>query len=344
MKIYNITHSSDIDGLASAALLAHCYGMPARNVFFSQPSGKQFEDSVKLIKRLAGKGNLLVLTDLAMNKSNNKKMAEALSSFKRKGNSIIWLDHHSWDQSSVNALSKYCDIIVMGELPFCGADLVYRLLCEKDAVGGELARIAHFADFAIYPKRYEKLIWNINYTQKILGTDDRIDSPKLRRLVSLLSMGRYDDRYITSVAKAYIRRSKPYMDALMKNATAANVNGVRIAVGFSKKISNQVACIDMLKRFRADVAVYVPTDTGHCSIRCQSRIDRKRMVRVGGVDGARLARTLGGNGHPLASGFAIEVGRGLTEDGIERIRNLIIEKARDVYGNQKVIRRQRRTR
>ncbi len=331
MKIYNITHSSDIDGLASAALLVHCYGMPVRNVFFSQPGGKPFEDGLRLIKRLGGKGNLLVLTDLAMNKSNNKKMAVALSSFKRKGNSIIWLDHHGWDESSVKALSKYCDIIVTGELPFCGADLVYKLLCEKDALGDELAKIAHLADFAIYPKKYGKLIWNINYTQKVLGTDERIDSPKLRRLVSLLSMGRYNDKYITSVANAYIKMSKPYMDALMKGATAVNVNGIRIAIGFSKKISNQVACIDMLERFGADVAVYVPTDTGHCSIRCQSRIDRKRMVRIGGVDGAKLARAFGGNGHPLASGFAIEVGNGLTKQGVEKTRELIIENARKVY-------------
>jgi len=219
----------------------------------------------------------------------------------------------------------------MGELQVCGAELVYKFLCKKDSFGDELTRIAHLADFAIYPKKYERLIWDINFAQKILGADDRMDSPKLRRLVSLLAEGRYRDEYITSIADAYRKRSKPYMDSLMKSVKVASVNNLRIAIGFSEKISNQVACIDMLKKFRADIAIYVPTDVGHCSIRCESKIDRKRMIRVGGVDGAKLARALGGNGHPLASGFTIDVGEGLTKAGIEKTRNRIIETARKVY-------------
>ena len=335
MSIYNITHGSDIDGLASAALLVHYYGVPVKNIFFSQPNGKQFDDELALIRRIRGTGNLLVITDLAMNKDNNGKMAAALASFRRKskGNRIIWLDHHSWDRSSVDAISKYCDIIIEGEIPVCGAELVYKLLCDKDAFGAELARIAHLADFAIYPKRYEQLIWKINYAQKILGADDRLDNSKLRRLVSLIARGRYRDRYITSIADAYIKRSRPYMESLMKSAKAIDIGKIRLVLGFSEKVSNQVACIEMLKRFRADMAVYVPVDTGHCSIRCSSRVDRKRMVRVGGVDGAKLARALGGNGHPLASGFAVGVkGKKLTASEIENIEKSILEKARKIYG------------
>jgi len=79
MNIYNITHSSDIDGLASAALLVHYYSIPTRNVFFAQPGGKPLEEMIKLIRGLKGSGNLLVISDLAVNPKNDRRIAGALS-------------------------------------------------------------------------------------------------------------------------------------------------------------------------------------------------------------------------------------------------------------------------
>lgn len=333
MSVYNVTHSSDIDGLASAALLVRNYGVPLENVFFINYSGRIFEEAVRAIKKIKGSGNVLIITDFGADKSIFEKEVKAIENFKKKGNAILWFDHHPWEAKQTEKMSKYCDVLVNGELHLCGAELVQRFLCRKDGFNLELARIAHLADFAIYPKKYYKLIWNLNYAQKILGKDETAQSGKLRKLVSLIAQGRYSDNYIITAAERYIRRSKPYMDALMKGVHVEKLNGVKLAIGFSEKISSQVACIGMLERFRADVAVYVPIDSGRCSIRCKSRIDRKEMVRVGGVDGSKLARALGGGGHPLASGFAIKTGgKRLAAAEMEKSKDWIIDNARKIYG------------
>lgn len=323
-----------MDGITSAALLVRCFGMPIKNVFFSQPDGNVFNQSMAAIKKLKGSGNLLIVTDIAVDKSNTKIVADALREFRKNNNKVIWLDHHEWDISTVKELSKYCDFIIAGQLRVCAAELVYRILCDKSNLCDELVKIAHFADFAIYPKKYEKQIWIVNHAMKILRLNESLDNPRLRKLVLLVSKGKYNDRYVVSAANRYLKRRKPHMDALLEDTKVMNIGKIRLAIGYSEKLSNQEASMELLDRFGADIAVYVPTDTGNCSIRCKSHVDKSGMLRIGGVDGSKLARALGGGGHPLASGFPLTAygNKNFTKEDIEKAEKKIIGKAQLIYG------------
>ena len=216
MKIYQLTHSSDLDGMASAALMRHYYGIPLDRIFFANYDGEIFKDAVSAIKGIKGKGDLLLISDFGMNAKNVKPMKDALQRFKAQGNYVIWLDHHPWTELETKELAKVCDILVNGELTSCGTELVYKFLCKRDAFGDKLVAITHLADFVdtcffmhrdcfakqmkhitkkakskfdVQSAREERIIKRIGTVIKVLGRGDSASSPDLRKLVDIISRG-----------------------------------------------------------------------------------------------------------------------------------------------------------
>ncbi len=288
--------------MASAALLMHYYKMPSKNVFFINYGGEILGKTLDEIEKIKGKGNVLVISDFGMVNDNGSRMGDVLSEFKVRGNHIIWLDHHVWKEKEIEKMSKFCDFMVVGEnLNFCGTELVYKFLCEKDNFGDELARITHFADFALKSKSDADnlLIKKITMAMHSMG-DDSPTNPMLREFIECLAKGDFDCKIINEHYERYMKETGPLMDELMESAEIFEVNGVRIAVGFNKKLSHQEACMEMIDRLNVDISIYISNESGHSSIRS------KRDAKSWGVVSIGLATALGGGGHPLASGFSLE--------------------------------------
>lgn len=324
LKIYSITHSSDLDGMASAALLVHYYKMPIQNLCFTNYSGRIYRDTLDFISNIKGSGNLLVISDFGMIDDNLKSMGAALSKFRKKGNYTIWLDHHIWDNRAVEGISKFCDLIVVGEnLNFCGTELVYKFLCKKSKFGDELARITHLSDFALASKSKKEnhLIDKIAYGIKELGTDNATN-PETREFVSCLAKGDIDCKIINDAYEKYMKRSRPFLKKVLSTAKIIEVNKVRIAVSFGIGVSSQEACMTMISKLKTDIAIYVGIKEGHSSIRSV------RDSKSWGVDSSEIANAFLGGGHPLASGFSLESsGYDLSDKGAQ---SEIIEKIRKI--------------
>ncbi|MFI5412739.1 MAG: DHH family phosphoesterase [Candidatus Micrarchaeales archaeon] len=332
MKLYNVTHSSDLDGMASAALLVHYYDMPLDHVRFINYGGKIFDDCTDFIASIKGTGNLLVVSDFGMVDNIIGKMEKALISFKKKGNKIIWLDHHLWSKSAIERLGKVCDFMIVGEnKDYCGTELVYRFLCDKDKFGDRLAKITHLADFALESESKEEnhLIDKIAYGIKYLRSDD-IANRDLLDFVSCLAKGDIDCEIINNAYNKYMKESRPYLEKLLKSAKIIEVNGVKIAVGFGTHVSHQEACMTMLKTLKTDISIHIGAEKGNSSIRSI------RDPKSWGVDSVGIANAFLGGGHPLASGFSLEKsGYDLTDktsqkEIIEKIRKVSVK----LYGKK----------
>lgn len=300
--IYSLTHAVDLDGMASAALLVRNYGMPISNIMFVDYSGKEFDRAMDSVNRIDGSGNVLVITDFSMTGGNAKSMGGVLSGFRKRGNRIIWLDHHPWDRSMIAKASRYCDIMIVGENPlFCAAELVYRLLCTKDSYSDELARITHLADFWFKSKSkrdndlVNKIAFGIKHIRSYADSEDR-----LRSFVLELSRGNLHSKAVGDAYKEYISSTRPELKKMLGSCSVMDVNGVRIGVGFGRVLSAQEACMAIIEKLKCDIGIYISTDHMHGSMRSL------RDSKTWGVDILKLAESLSGGGHPLAAGFTIE--------------------------------------
>lgn len=321
MAIYNVTHSSDLDGMASAAMLMHYYKIPVTNVFFTNYTGKIFEGAAKNIADVPGKGNVIVISDFGMPAENMGKMKRALTAAKKKGNYVMWFDHHPWTDAGIKTLEKVCDIMVVGENPInCGAELVYKFLCKKDRFGDRLAFLTHLADFNLFNKKDDRWVKDVGYAIKYYG-EDTTDNKNLRKICALLAVGKFSDKFILDAAKGYVTNSRIYLKELLKSVKIINVNGIKIAIGFSKRLQNQEACMAMLDNLKIHMAIYISYESGHSSIRC-----------IPPVNCDKLAVALGGGGHPLAAGFSLENEvKNFNDDKKQKITSRIISLAEKIY-------------
>lgn len=319
MGLYNITHAVDIDGMSSAAFLVRYRGMPLENIIFSNYNESRFARMERTVSELRPSGSLIVLSDLNVNAPMLHRYVKMLSHLRRMGNKIVWLDHHPWGDAPVKAISPLCDLIVEGEnRERCGAELVYKFLCERDRFGDRLADFAHTADFARPFKSMAQGRRIIRFSQvikyfNVLG-QDRGDS-MLRRVVSCLATGDYSSKFIALAQGRYNGIMTRKTQELLGSTRMFRAGGISVAVGFSSKISGSMGCSAMMEKFRPDMALYVDYDPLEFSGNIRS---------TEGVDCSILARKLGGGGHPHAAGFSIK--RGSYSFSSERSREAFTRK------------------
>jgi oligoribonuclease NrnB/cAMP/cGMP phosphodiesterase (DHH superfamily) len=298
MDLYNITHMSDMDGMGSAALLMHYYGLKRKNLAFLAHSKDVLAKIFRFIGNIKGSGNILVFSDVGIDPQNVPGLKRALSAFNKRGNLVIWLDHHPWEPSVIKSISPFCYVMIVGEnMTTCGADLVYRTLCKKDSFGDTLSHLSHKSDFPRERRTAKEhaQVRRLEFAIKYLGGGDLIDNPRLKSFVGDLSKGRYDSPLIMKAWKGYLKEERRYMELLKSTTSVLQLKKTRIAIGFSKRLQHTAACIDMMRMYKADVVIFVNMETRRCSIRADT-----------GFDTSAYAHSFGGGGHVLASGFALE--------------------------------------
>ncbi len=328
--IHNLTHSTDLDGMASAALIARNLKMSPKNVIFANYSGKEFDQAMVSLSKIKGGGNLIIATDFALEGSKVAKVSSVMQKLKRNGNRIIWLDHHPWSDKAVRSAEEYCDLMIVGEnISYCATELVYKTLCKPDKFGDELTRITHLADFWVRSKSQKdnRLVEKISYGMKYIRSypDWR---KRLQAFVSEIARGNLDNKIIKDAYREYSRITRPLLARMLRECTIINCNGVRFGIGFGESISNQEACNAIMEKKRCNVGIYINAENLHGSIRS------KRDQRSWGLDIVPLAKSMDGGGHPLASGFSFE-GSGhdvSTPAGRARVTDEIRKRITRLYG------------
>ncbi len=320
MEIYNITHGVDIDGMSSAAFLVHYYHMPTKNVFFAEHREDRFNEMLNDVKGMRARNGLIVVSDYAVQGHAVERLIPELLRLKKAGNKIVWLDHHPWYDADIKLLSRFCDIVVVGEnKERCGAELVYRFLCPEDSFGKKLARFAHIADFALDAdsKSQAQLIKEYALAIKyfnLLGRTQRMRM--LRSTIEQLASGRYKNKLISKGYSDYSSISREETKKLLANTAVLRVGRIKMAIGFGSKLQSTSACLSIAKKFNPDISIYIDTHKQHPSAHLRS---------IKGVDCSKIAYAMGGGGHPQACAFQIRGGHNFSAASVREkfVRDLV---------------------
>ncbi len=297
-KIYNLTHIEDMDGMTSAALLKHYYDLPYENIIFADYGELNLKNTIADMKKSISNG-VLVITDLSLNEKFIPIFKKFLRFARTKKNKVIWLDHHFCGEDTINSIFPLLDYAVIGEnRKFCGAELVYNILCEKSEIGSTLAKIAHAMDFKVeIEEKYNKHIKNILYAISYLNKNGNYKK-NLRDFIKDIENLDFNSELIRNAARKYTETAKIETKYIINNTSVFDSNGYKIAVGFGKDLNSTDVCDSIEKKVNSDLIIYAKSDSYSASLRRSKNID---------INCIKIAAKMGGGGHPFAAGFPIPV-------------------------------------
>ncbi len=302
MTIYNITHISDLDGMASAALLVKNFGIPLENIFFFDYSASIFSAMREEIMSRNPRNSLFILSDAGVNQQIVKSCANLAAFLKKNGNSIMWLDHHVWNDESIRMLSKYASLMIVGENSYCcGADIVYKLLCRNDPKSEKLVELTHISDLYLKPKSnaqraiLERYAFGIKYLNM---QEDENRNAKLRKLIYFLSIGKINNSLIKNAHSRYKKIFIKSVKILDDSAQTIKAGRIKIALGFAPDLQSTFAAHRLRIRNKVQIGAYVNTSRIRDSPTCSLRSAGKTSCLY-------IAERFGGGGHPHACAFKV---------------------------------------
>ncbi|MGC9037271.1 MAG: DHH family phosphoesterase [Candidatus Micrarchaeia archaeon] len=303
-----VSHSTDLDGIASAALLLRAYS-DAGTVF----TDYTLQSIRHALARISSFRGIVFIADLNVNIAHRRLWQEAISKAKSNGSKIIWLDHHPWAKECVG-IAEMCDFAIFGEnRQYCASEIVARLLGFNSTRDKMLLKLVHADDFAIKNdgmrilRKYQLAITYANTLS--MASRQKL----LRRFADSISKGVLVSKEITKLAKSFEERSKKEISKALSNIYYSG----DIAVAFA---SNKLVFDDLLdalfKKSGKEIVIAVNT------------VERKASIRSKEKDISRLAQAFGGGGHPHAAGFNLSKG---TRLNTEHDRKKFVEKIANVY-------------
>lgn len=297
-RVAVISHASDIDGIASSALIKMKYNTPLNYLFFSDYSKEGLAYVEKGLSKVLRPRTTLFITDLGINPGLTNSFLGIIHKVRKAGGKIFWFDHHMWGESELKRIAERCDIAIVGENKrYCATEIVFRKLVIKTRFARRLVEIVHFSDFNLDPRgsRMRKLIgtYALSITYYSTFASRAAVNKKLRHVVDVLSSEKFVDLQISEDAKRFERINNERASIMLKNLYERK----DFAIGFSKDVQSTFACMSIIEKAQKDVGIYVNKRNG------------KGHIRSLVSDSSALARSLGGNGHPHASGFTVDMAR-----------------------------------
>jgi len=291
-----ITHV-DADGIGSSALVARSIGVKKNdlsniNIFYIQPD-KIHETLKKIAQKSSRKiiSKSIYITDLAPNKNRITDIRDALEVLIKRGNKVVWLDHHLWEENWVKILSNTGAKIII-DTSTCATGVVRKNLLPDDPFASELENVICSIDLWKFddPRSsfFTRLVsyedtdkWRKQITDKIILAEKVDDVIKWGMNYVLEIIDRELEEYNYYLARYVIKK----------------ICGVKFVILVKEDdsfIGTSQLGHYMLSITDSDVAVIIRSN-GSISFR-----SKEFNVRD-------LAVELGGGGHKLASGASIKI-------------------------------------
>lgn len=285
MRVLIVSHATDLDGIASAALIMRLY--PNASTLFADYTLKSMAYAAK---RVASFHGLIFIADLNVNRAYRILWRDAIKNAKRNNCKIVWIDHHPWAKEC-ESITQMCDIAVFGENRYyCAAELVARLLGFNDEKDKRLLKLVHASDFVVRNVKNAVL----EQYSLALAYANTLAMPKrqslLRKFAKAISKGKLANKEVRDLAKKFRLISKEEIRKALSKVYYAG----SIAIAFA---GNKLVFDDLLG------ALF--EKTGKDIVVAVNVTDRKASIRSKKSNISRLAEALGGGGHPHAAGFGI---------------------------------------
>ena len=295
-RIFVISHASDIDGVGSASLMRIKYGLPKDHIFFADYSAETIRKISEALIPEAAKGITLMVSDLGMSPAIMPGFIRLISAIRKHNGRVMWFDHHQWTAEQINNVASKCDFATVGEnKSHCATEIVSRELGITSQFVDKFVRMVHYSDFNIRPKdqkTYEAIgIYALSIAKiNTYNSYGKINSA-LRKLTETIKNGKMYDADTKRMAKEFEKINNERSKRMIKSAYEYG----NIVVGFEKDIQKTKACMDLIAHAKKRVGIYINVRNG------------RGHIRSIGPDCTNLARHFGGNGHPRACGFSINM-------------------------------------
>lgn len=288
--VYIITHT-DLDGIgaAAAAIRMLSRGEGEYTLVFAEPYN--VHEALESIVDSVSEGDLIIVSDLGVNKASFDKSVILLSEALSKGARAKWLDHHIWSAEEKERLSSI-GVEVHVDTSTCATGVVARYLkpSNQDEFVGRLVDAVCSAD-----------LWRWDHPMsgklfRVVG--ERWQSTEWKqRIVEKFASGVMWDAEMEERLQEYVTQELEGYNLTLRSVATAESNGIRVVATYKyfkgPPNSSMIGAL-LLSRFDASIAAIVRSDGG-LSLR-----SRKYNVQV-------IARELGGGGHPRASGAKIGI-------------------------------------
>ncbi|MEB2837310.1 MAG: DHHA1 domain-containing protein [Desulfurococcales archaeon] len=291
--LFIVTHT-DLDGVGSAAVYLRLSGVEEgfATIVYAEPYN--LDEVLDNLQDNVDSGDRLVIADLGPNKAVFERVVEIVSSLSRKGVEVEWYDHHVWEPSEVDALSK-AGVRIHVDRSTCATGVVARYYPEEheakaDDVTERIVSAVCAADL---------WRWDDPLAPKLFRVaGNRHETEWKTRLAFKLAKGVLWDEEMAERLEDYVNKELAGMDATLRRVVVMGSAGsCRVAATIKEEgpPSNSIIGALLLSRYNADIAVIIRPN-GAISLR-----SRRVNVQI-------LAKELGGGGHPRAAGARVKIG------------------------------------
>ncbi len=295
-NVFVMSHASDIDGVGSAALIKKKFNLPLSRLFFSDYSKESIGYVDSKLEDHYKEGITLYIADLGVNDSIVDSYLSILKKVKKYGGKIYWYDHHPWTELAIKKLTPLCESAIIGEnKKYCATEITFKELGFNDDFTKKFVNIVHHSDFNKKPKSNSEYRTIGFYALSITyyNTNDSKDylTDKLRHIADVVSRGKLVDKSIKADAEHFNKINEERVQKMIKDLEIRD----DVAIGFSKHIQSTYGCMAVIDAGKKKIGIYVNIDAG------------RGHIRSTGPSITELARSMGGGGHPRASGFNVDL-------------------------------------
>ena len=298
-RILSITHEQDVDGLFCGAILKNAF--PDTLVFltnYGHANMKRAADVIKFNVNRSSKSGIIVVSDLALNSDLDiNTIEEAAIQSKSKGWDLVWLDHHSWQESIRRRTESIATLILSDDREQkCASELVLEnFALKKRTACKRMATFAHIFDFRLPEVSTLPPLPEIITFYRSLPESYN----KLQSIIKKASKGVFwDEELQQDYEEKYLPLKESAMSSAMKSLTTYDINGLIVVVTESPRILSKALLAERIFQERPDVTLAVLySPEGKISIRRKAGTDIKCDW---------IASRLNGGGHSYAAAGVIQ--------------------------------------
>jgi uncharacterized protein len=175
LRVLIFSHESDLDGLYSASIGLVRYPQ-AMTIFlgYGADNMNKMGNFIYSATHHSKDRGLIIIADLGLNDDLIEPCAEILSTAAADGWKIMWVDHHPWSERAVQAAGQFAEIILDSSGKKCASELMYEKLVPGNALGEQLASMAHAMDFFTKDQYLTPITELIRYYQTFPDFYDRM--------------------------------------------------------------------------------------------------------------------------------------------------------------------------
>jgi len=320
VESFIVSHRRDFDGLASAAELVRYLRGSVKNVIFTNPNKSEMLPAISKLE--PAKNAEIYIADLSVPQEGYEDIYAKLRTIKAAGNTIKWVDHHPWSSGAMAKFATITDMLICGEdKSNCAAELIYKNFCKSDEVSKKLAELAHFTDFNIRPqdKQLDEALVKISQCIAFLDNDDANSDSARAELLEQVSEGVITGPVVEKIYAEYKKSEEENLKMIDETIEVFSAGNYKIAIAFAHNLQSNMACSYIKNKTGASIQIFVTTKDWSAHVRSDA-----------GIDSSVLSASLGGNGHPQASGFTLKPEASDLTESIKWYTNIVKSKAKDV--------------